>query len=171
MPLPSQGHYGFQFSGCWLILSVCIIMSFDFPFVRLFGNFVITLISKFLRSDCKIQSFTINVSEYRRDNQKWIIQRNWQHRTHRRRTTKQKHTTICVGYHNTQNHVNRTRALTQITEGKDEPNLVLYGYRNEHLDTEERTERNTIGQHNKLKRWATRTPSTAPGVNSFARKG
>ena len=25
-----------QFSGCWLILSVYIIMSFDFPFVRLF---------------------------------------------------------------------------------------------------------------------------------------
>jgi hypothetical protein len=47
-----------QFSGCWLILSVYIIMSFDFPFGRLFGvlltfpledcsefsNFVITLI-------------------------------------------------------------------------------------------------------------------------------
>jgi hypothetical protein len=26
-----------QFSGCWLILSVYIIMSFDFPIVRLFG--------------------------------------------------------------------------------------------------------------------------------------
>jgi hypothetical protein len=26
-----------QFSGCWLILSVYIIKSFDFPFVRLFG--------------------------------------------------------------------------------------------------------------------------------------
>jgi hypothetical protein len=26
-----------QFSGCWLILSVFILMSFDFPFVRLFG--------------------------------------------------------------------------------------------------------------------------------------
>ena len=33
-----------QFSGCWLILSVYIIMSFDFPIVRLFGDFVITLI-------------------------------------------------------------------------------------------------------------------------------
>ena len=33
-----------QFSGCWLILSVYILMSFDFPFVRAFGNFVITLI-------------------------------------------------------------------------------------------------------------------------------
>ena len=32
-----------QFSGCWLILSVYMLMSFDFPFVRLFGNFVITL--------------------------------------------------------------------------------------------------------------------------------
>ena len=27
-----------QFSGCWLILSVYIIMSFDFPFVRLFWD-------------------------------------------------------------------------------------------------------------------------------------
>jgi hypothetical protein len=26
-----------QFSGCWLILCVYILMSFDFPFVRLFG--------------------------------------------------------------------------------------------------------------------------------------
>jgi hypothetical protein len=26
-----------RFTGCWLILSVYIIMSFDFPFVRLFG--------------------------------------------------------------------------------------------------------------------------------------
>ena len=26
-----------QFSGCWLILSVYILMNFDFPFVRLFG--------------------------------------------------------------------------------------------------------------------------------------
>jgi hypothetical protein len=26
-----------QFSGCWLILSFYILMSFDFPFVRLFG--------------------------------------------------------------------------------------------------------------------------------------
>jgi hypothetical protein len=27
-----------QLSGCWLILSVYILMSFDFPFVRLFGD-------------------------------------------------------------------------------------------------------------------------------------
>jgi hypothetical protein len=33
-----------QISGCWLILSVYILMSFTFPFVRLLGNVVITLI-------------------------------------------------------------------------------------------------------------------------------
>ena len=34
----SSGSLRFsQFSGCWLILSVYIIMSFDFPFIRLFG--------------------------------------------------------------------------------------------------------------------------------------
>ena len=42
-----------QFSGCWLILSVYILMSFDFPFERLFGvrNFVITLIHKTLHNN------------------------------------------------------------------------------------------------------------------------
>ena len=42
----------------------------------------------------------INVKEYRRGNQKWTIQRNWQHwvRYTRRRKTKQKHNTICVGH-------------------------------------------------------------------------
>jgi hypothetical protein len=29
MPVPSQGHYDFH--GCWLIVSVYILMSFDFP--------------------------------------------------------------------------------------------------------------------------------------------
>jgi hypothetical protein len=36
MPVPSQGHYGFHSFRCWLILSVYIIMSFDFPFVTPF---------------------------------------------------------------------------------------------------------------------------------------
>ena len=132
MPLPSQGHYGFQFSGCWLILSVCIIMSFDFPFVRLFGNFVITLISKFLRSDCKIQSFTINVSEYRRDNQKWIIQRNWQHRTHKTKKNTAKTQTICVGPYYIQantNNVNNEPFYKQL-EVKTNWTSFLFGNRN-----------------------------------------
>jgi hypothetical protein len=30
-PVPSQGHYGFQFSGCWLILSVYILRVLTFP--------------------------------------------------------------------------------------------------------------------------------------------
>jgi hypothetical protein len=38
----------------------------------------------------------VHVKEYRRGNQKWTIQGNWQHR---RRKTKQKHNTICVGHH------------------------------------------------------------------------
>jgi hypothetical protein len=32
-----SGSLRFQFSGCWMILSVYIPLSFDFPFVRLFG--------------------------------------------------------------------------------------------------------------------------------------
>jgi len=41
---------------------------------------------------------------------------------------KEKHTTICVGYHYMQtntNNVNKTWALLQTTGGKDEPNIVF----------------------------------------------
>ena len=64
-----------------------------------------------------------NVREYRRDNQKWRIQRNWQHR---RRKKTHKHNTICVVHHytltNTDN-VNKKRVLLQTTGGKDKPNI------------------------------------------------
>jgi hypothetical protein len=53
----------------------------------------------------------INVREFRRGNQKWTIQRNWQHRVHKTKKTKQKHNTICVGNHYMQintNNVNKT---------------------------------------------------------------
>ena len=56
----------------------------------------------------------------------------------RRRKTKQKHSTICVGHHyartNT-NNVNKTWALLQTTGGKHEPNIVLCGNRSEHHNT------------------------------------
>jgi hypothetical protein len=45
-----------------------------------------------------------------------------------RRTTKQKHNTICAGHHYTQastNNVNKTRAFLQTTGGKDEPQGTL----------------------------------------------
>ncbi len=45
----------------------------------------------------------------------------------RRRKTKQKHNTICVGHHYVQantNNVNRTVALLQTTGGNDEPKIV-----------------------------------------------
>jgi hypothetical protein len=50
------------------------------------------------------------------------------------RRKKQKHNTICVGYHYMQtstNNVNKTWALIQTTGGKDDPNIVfLCGNRN-----------------------------------------
>jgi hypothetical protein len=76
----------------------------------------------------------LNVREYRRDNQKRTIQRNWQHRVHnKKKKNKIKHNTICVGHHYTQtntNNVNKTSALLQTIEGKDEPNIILCGNRN-----------------------------------------
>ena len=46
----------------------------------------------------------------------------------RRRKTKQKHYTLCVGHHYTQtntNNVNKTRVLLQTTGGKDELNIIF----------------------------------------------
>ena len=57
-------------------------------------------------------------------NQKWTIQRNWQHRAH---NTK-KNNTIYAGHHYTQtntNNVNKTPAFLQTTGGKEEPNIVF----------------------------------------------
>ena len=66
------------------------------------------------------------VKEYRRGNQKLTIQRNGQHRVHRK--TKQKHNTICLGHHYVQtntSNVNKTCSLLQTTGGKNEPNIVF----------------------------------------------
>jgi hypothetical protein len=50
----------------------------------------------------------INVREYWRGNHKWTIQRNWQHIGYTRgRKTKQKHNTICVGYHYRQTNTSK----------------------------------------------------------------
>ena len=82
----------------------------------------------------------IKVREYPMDNQKWTIQRNWQHLTHKiqhRYKQNKKHNTICVGHHYAQdkdkqlkhntkcvghhymqtntNNVNKTWALLQTT--------------------------------------------------------
>ena len=54
----------------------------------------------------------------------------WQHRVHRRRKTKQKHNTICTGYHFTSldtNKVNKTCTLLQTTGRNDEHNIVFMG--------------------------------------------
>ena len=53
--------------------------------------------------------------------------------TTKRKKTKIKHNTICVGHHYTQtntNNVNKISALLQTIEGKDEPNIILCGNRN-----------------------------------------
>ena len=59
--------------------------------------------------------YEINVREYRRGNQKWTIQRNWQHRLRKKNT-------ICVRHHyymqTYTNNVNKTLVLIQTTGGK-----------------------------------------------------
>jgi hypothetical protein len=77
----------------------------------------------------------INVRECRRDNQKWTIQRNWQHR--QRKTQHNMH-----WHHYAQintNTVNKTWTLLQTTGGKDEPSIVFKLKPNEHHNTELRT--------------------------------
>ena len=50
-----------------------------FIVIGLIGNLFIVIS---LKNGYQIVLYEINVSEYRRDNQKWTIQRNWQHRVH-----------------------------------------------------------------------------------------
>ena len=73
-------------------------------------------------------AYQINDREYRRDNKKWTIQRNRQHRVDRTKKTQQKHNTICVGHLCTQmdtNNVNKTRPLLQTTRSRDESDIVF----------------------------------------------
>ena len=68
----------------------------------------------------------VNVRDFRRE-----IQKNWQHRvrnTQRRRQTKQKNNTLCVGHHNMQantTNVDKTRAILQTTGGEEETNIIF----------------------------------------------
>ena len=57
----------------------------------------------------------------------------------RRRQTKQKHNTLCVGNHYMQtnrNNLNKTWALLQTTGGKDEPCIAFMRNGNGHHNTE-----------------------------------
>jgi len=48
--------------------------------------------------------------------------------TQRRRQTKQKNNTLCVGHHNMQantTNVDKTRAILQTTGSEEEPNIIF----------------------------------------------
>jgi hypothetical protein len=72
--------------------------------------------------------YKINVREFRRGNQKWIIQRYWQHRVHNKQDEENKTKTqpnkcwtpLCANKNT--NNVNRTWAIILTTGGKDELN-------------------------------------------------
>ena len=76
----------------------------------------------------------ISVREYRRGNQKWTIQRNWQHRV-QDENKQNKNTTQSMLWHNcTQtntNNVNQAWTLLQTTGSKDEQNIVWNNYIND----------------------------------------
>jgi hypothetical protein len=78
----------------------------------------------------------INVRDYWRDNQKWTIQRNWQHRVHKT-STKQKQHNMCWTHYTQANtiNVNTTWAILQ----KMNRTSFLCGNRNGHHNTELRT--------------------------------
>jgi len=70
----------------------------------------------------------INVGEYRRGNKKGQSRDTGNIGCTRRRQTKQKHNTICVGHYYAQadtHYVSKTCALLQTTGGKDEPSIVF----------------------------------------------
>ena len=71
----------------------------------------------------------VKIREHRRGNQKWTIQRNWQHRVHNTKNNKTKtQHNVCWTPHyvnNTNNVFKITWSLLQTTGGKDEPNIVF----------------------------------------------
>jgi hypothetical protein len=80
----------------------------------------------YIDEDCTrwLEQYYINVREYRRDH----VRETGNIAYTRRRQTKQKHNTICVGHHRSQtntNNINKTWALLQTTGGKDDPNIIL----------------------------------------------
>jgi hypothetical protein len=46
-------------------------------------------------------SYKIKVREHRRGNQKWTVQRNWEHMVHKMKKNKTKYNTTGIGYHYT----------------------------------------------------------------------
>ena len=69
----------------------------------------------------------INVREYRKGNQKWTFQRNWQHKLSKTKKNKTKTQHNSVWHHYAQantNNVNKTWAFLQTTGDKDKPNIV-----------------------------------------------
>ena len=103
MPVPLRFS---QFSGCWLILSVYILMSFDFPFVRLFGvrqfcyyPYCLSILNNEEISWQQNQRLQLRHT-IQLENTEGAIQ-NWQSRERdntwhtRRRKTKQEHNTMC----------------------------------------------------------------------------
>ena len=73
----------------------------------------------------------INTREYRRGNQKWTIQRNWQHRVHKTKTnkTKAQHNMCWTPLYVNTNNVNKTWTFLQTTRGKDEPNIMDWKFK------------------------------------------
>jgi len=73
-------------SFCRLICKMCVKYALDCQFYY--------HISVFRHFEARIQkqglNLKINIREYRRGNQKWIIQRNWQHRAHKMKKNKTK---------------------------------------------------------------------------------
>ena len=77
----------------------------------------------------KKKSLEINIREYRKGIKKWTIQRNCQHRVYKTKTNNAKtQHNMCWAPLSTNKHkknVNKTYALLQTTEGKDELNIVF----------------------------------------------
>ena len=134
-------HYSPDYS-IWQQSNICSLFSGLLDMATVKYMFIILRTTRYGNSQ-------IIIREYRRDNPEKPARKVWRYQRGnrnigytRRRQTKQKHNTICVGYHNAQtntNNVNKTSALLQSTGDKDEPNMVLCGSRNGHHNTEHRT--------------------------------
>ena len=140
--LPDHRNTFWSFTNSWLITGFVTRVPRRVPLVEqelltLPGHLSSSPVFSGVRVTRSLVSSVPNVREHRSDNQKWKTQRNWQLMVHK--TNKKSYNIICNENHYAQaytNKVNMTRALLQTTGGKDQPNIVLYGNRTEHHNTE-----------------------------------
>ena len=104
-----------------------------------------------------VMTYLTNIRENRRGNNKWLIQRNWQHMVHKtNKNTTQYVLDITIRKQTDNVNTTRVPTLLQTTKIKTNQSSLLFWNRNGHYNAELRTQRHIIVECKTNK--ATQTP-------------